>query len=198
VIRTNLATRPFYNERAVRVWLLGGVIVVVAATLLNVTGVLRYSGSNTELAVSAARDEGRAVDLRRQAARLRSGVDMRQIDRASNEAQQANELIDRRTFSWTELLNRFESTLPDEVRIAAVRPRVDQGPGTVIDVVVFARTVEDVNQFMQNLQQTGAFPEMRPIEEHTDEQQNLLESTIEARYLPSAARPAGGAGTSRP
>ena len=118
---------------------------------------------------------------------------MRQIDRASNEARQANELIDRRTFSWTELLNRFETTLPDDVRIAAVRPRMDEGQRFLVDIVVLARTVEDVNQFMQNLQDTGAFPEMRPIEEHTDEQQNLLESTIEAHYVPSAAKAGGGA-----
>ena len=32
MIRTNLATRPFYNERAVRLWLLLGTIAVLAAT----------------------------------------------------------------------------------------------------------------------------------------------------------------------
>jgi type IV pilus assembly protein PilN len=198
VIRTNLATRPFYNERAVRLWLLAGGVLVVAATLFNVTRALEYSGSNTELGSAAARDEARAVDLRRQAGKLRAGVDMRQIDRASTEARQANELIDRRTFSWTELFNRFETTLPDEVRIVAVRPRIEQGQGTIVDIIVLSRTVEDVNQFMQNLQDTGAFPEMRPIEEHADEQQSLLQSTIEARYVPSAVKASDRAGATNP
>ena len=64
MIRTNLATRPFYNERAVHVWLLGAAILVVAATLFNGWRILHYSGSNTELAAQAARNEARARELR--------------------------------------------------------------------------------------------------------------------------------------
>jgi len=41
-------------------------------------------------------------------------------------AREANALIDRRTFSWTELLNQFQSTLPPDVRIAGVAPQIDE------------------------------------------------------------------------
>src|SRR2546428_6885080 len=50
VIRTNLSTRPFYNERAVHFWLLLVALAAVPATTFNVTPVLRYSRSRTELA----------------------------------------------------------------------------------------------------------------------------------------------------
>ena len=126
VIRTNLSTRPFYNERAVHVWLLAIALAVAAATIFNVSRVMRYSRSDTQLATQASRDEARAADLRQQAARLRASVDPRQVDLASADARQANDLIDRRTFSWTELFNRFETTLPDDVRITAVRPKIDR------------------------------------------------------------------------
>ena len=65
MIRTNLSTRPFYNERAVRLWLLAFAALVVAASVFNVTRVIRYSRSDTELATQASRDEARAADLRR-------------------------------------------------------------------------------------------------------------------------------------
>ena len=84
-------------------------------------------------------------------------------------ARQANDLIDRRTFSWTELFNQFETTLPDEVRITAVRPSVDREKGIVLRVNVVARGVEDVDEFMENLDATGAFPDVRPAEDHFDE-----------------------------
>ena len=45
MIRTNLSTRPFYNERAVHFWLLVMALLIVAATIFNVTRVLRYSRS---------------------------------------------------------------------------------------------------------------------------------------------------------
>ena len=105
MIRTNLSTRPFYNERLVRLGLLVFLLVVAAATAFNVTRVVRYSRSDTQLSEQAARDEARAADLRKSAVRLRATVDPRQIESASLEARQANDLIDRRTFSWTEIFN---------------------------------------------------------------------------------------------
>ncbi len=62
MIRTNLSTRPFYNEGAVRSWLAILAIVAVAATIFNVSRVLRYSRSDTELATQASRDEARAAE----------------------------------------------------------------------------------------------------------------------------------------
>ena len=99
------------------------------------------------------------------------------------EARKANDLIDRRTFSWTELFNRFETTLPDEARITAVRPKVDAN-GTTLTISVIARSVEEVSQFMDNLQKTGAFRSVGSrIEERIDEQ-GQLEAVFDAIYLP--------------
>ena len=39
-------------------------------------------------------------------------------------AREANLLIDRRTFSWTELFNQFEATLPADVRISTITPHI--------------------------------------------------------------------------
>jgi Tfp pilus assembly protein PilN len=189
VIRTNLSTRPFYNERIVHIGLVVLALIVVAATAFNVSRVLRYSRSDTRLATQASHDEARAADLRQQAARLRGSVDPRQVDFAAADARQANDLIDRRTFSWTELFNRFEATLPDEVRIASVRPRVEPDRGIVLVFNVTARGVDDVKEFIANLQASGAFINVRPVEEHNDEQ-GLLASSLEAVYLPSAGKPA--------
>src|SRR5262245_49245191 len=165
-------------------------------TVFNVTRVLRYSRSDTQLAGEAARDEGRAGQLRQQAALLRSSVDPRQIEYASTEARQANELIDRRTFSWTELFNKFETTLPDDVRITSVRPLIDKQRGIVIDIAVVARGFEDVKTFMDHLQGTGSFRDLGPVEEHYDENGQLV-SALEAIYVPDAGKPVGHQGAAR-
>lgn len=187
MIRTNLATRPFYNERAVYYWLLIVTLLVIGATAFNVNRVLLYSRSDTQLATQASRDEARAADLRQQAVRLRATVDPKQVEFASVEARQANELIDRRTFSWTELLNRLEATLPDNVRLVAIRPKVDDKSGIVLQMSVEARAVDDVDKFMQNLESTAAFANPLSREEHMNEQ-GLLESSLEVGYA-GAARP---------
>ncbi|HYM23910.1 MAG TPA: hypothetical protein VEU08_11890 [Vicinamibacterales bacterium] len=193
MIRTNLSTRPFYNERAVHGWLLLIAVVVIAASLFNVSRLLRYSSANSEQATSASRDEKRAAQLRDEAAKLRGSVDVKTIETASVEARQANDLIDRRTFSWTELFNRFETTLPDEVRIVAVRPRLDRDRGFVVITSVIARSVEDVDAFIEALEKTGAFSNARSVDEHIDEQ-GQLEAQLEMSYLPGSGRRSGGGG----
>jgi hypothetical protein len=187
VIRTNLSTRPFYNERFVRLILTLLAVVVVAASIFNATRILRYSSSDTRLATQASRDEARAADLRQQAAKLRASVDPQQVELASAGARQANDLIDRRTFSWTELLNRFESTLSDDARITSVRPRLDREAGILLRVVVVARGVSDVEKFIENLDATGAFRDVRAAEEHFDEE-GLLLSTLEMGYSPAPVK----------
>jgi len=187
MIRSNLSTRPFYNRRAVQLWLFALAVIVAGATAFNVSRVLRYSRSDTQLAMQATRDENRAADLRQQASRLRATVDPKQIDFASTEARQANELIDRRTFSWTELLNRLETTLPPDVHIVALRPKVDRKNGTVLTINVLARTVDDVDVFMNNLEATSAFKSIGSREDRFNEQ-GLLESSIESTYVPAAAK----------
>src|SRR5688572_15763521 len=147
MIRTNLSTRPFYNEKAVHAWLALAALIVVIATLFNVTRLIQYSRTDTQLGAQASRDEARALDLRSEAARLRTTVDAQQVRAASEQARQANELIDRRTFSWTELFNRFEMTLPEEVRITAMRPAVDVNAGTLLTITVVAKDTDEVAQF---------------------------------------------------
>ena len=189
MIRTNLSTRPFYNERAVQLWLVVLAVIVGVATAFNVARVIRYSQSDTELATQAARDESRAANLRAEATRLRGSVDPGEIELASTEARQANELIDRRTFSWTELFNQFEATFPDDVRITAVRPTIDETGGMRLTMNVVARSVEDVDELIGNLEGTGLFGNLLSVQERFDDA-GLLVATVEGTYRPGATAPA--------
>jgi Tfp pilus assembly protein PilN len=189
VIRANLSTRPFYNERAVQLWLLVLALVVVAATFFNLARVIRYSQTDTELASQASRDEARAADLRAEAARLRGSVDLQQIEVASIEARQANALIDRRTFSWTDLFNQFETTFPDNVRIAAVRPMIDDKGDLVLSIDVIARSVDDVDELIRNLEGTGSFSNLLSVSERFNND-GMLEASLDGHYMPRHATPA--------
>jgi Tfp pilus assembly protein PilN len=189
MIRTNLSTRPFYNERVVRLWLLVAALLVAAVTLFNVSSVLYYSRLDTERETQISRDEAQATDLRRQAAALRSGVNTAEIQAASVQAQLANSLIDRRTFSWTELFNRFEATLPADVRITSVRPGTEEDR-IVLDINVLARGVDDVDEFMENLEATGAFVDPLSRSERVTES-GQLEAQLQMFYVaaPPGAKP---------
>ncbi len=186
MIRTNLSTRPFYNARAVHLALALVAVVAVAASAFNASSLVRFSRSDTELALQATRDEAKAAELRAGAAAQRAGVNPRQMEAAFGQAREANDLIDRRTFSWTALLNQFETTLPDNARIVAIRPRVDKDRGIVLAVTVLAVDVTDLGRFMENLVATGEFTGLLSREEHPTES-GQLQASIEAVYRPRPA-----------
>jgi Tfp pilus assembly protein PilN len=196
MIRSNLSTRPFYNERLVRLWLLLVGVLVIAATAFNVGRVIRYSRSDTQLATAASHDEARAADLRREAVRLRATVDPHQVDIASDQARMANELIDRRTFSWTDLFNKLEATLPDDVRLVSVRPVYDKDRGFIVSLNIVAKREDDVNLFMNNLEKAGSFTGMLARQDRLNEQ-GLIDATVESVYTPGGRRAPTRRGTRR-
>ena len=53
MIKSNLATRPFYNERAVHLAILLLALIVVLASVFNVTRVIQLSRSDTRLGTQA-------------------------------------------------------------------------------------------------------------------------------------------------
>jgi Tfp pilus assembly protein PilN len=190
MIRTNLSTRPFYNERIVRLFLLGLLILVLAATAFNVTRVLRYSRSDTQLNEQAARDESRGAELRTSALRLRATVDPKQIEFTSLEARRANDLIDRRTFSWTEIFNLLESALPDEVRLTSFRSKIEKEQ-IILTITVVARGAEDVSSFLDNMERTGVFSDVGgKLEERVNDQGQLVIS-LDTVYRPAVGHPTG-------
>src|SRR5207249_3905443 len=138
-----------------------------------------------------------AADLRQRAEQMRAAVDPKQVEHAASEARQANELIDRRTFSWTEVLNRMETTLPDDVHVLSIRPRIDKGHVIILTISVVARSIDDTDQFMANLETTGAFKKLLSVEDRVNEQ-GLIESTLQTNYVPGVAKPAAKPATPAP
>ena len=192
MIRTNLSTRPFYNERAVQLWLL-----MLAAIVGCGDGLQRrprhqlFAERHGAGHPGVARRVARRGSARRGRPAAREAWILRQIELASTEARQANELIDRRTFSWTELFNQFETTFPADVRITAVRPTIDESGAMQLTINVVARSVEDVDELIGNLEGTGSFSNLLSVQERFNST-GLLVAVVEGTYLRARTAPRRG------
>lgn len=158
MLRTNLATRPFYNERAVHVAIAALAAIVLAITALNFVRIVTLSRHNTELSSRVDAQRTEAEHLTAEAARIRRTINKDELALVVNQAQEANALIDQRTFSWTEFFNLIESTLPPDVMLTAVRPSFKDGI-THVNMFVLARRPEDIDEFIEKMEATGAFEE---------------------------------------
>lgn len=209
MLRGNLATRPFYNERLVHLALVLAALIVLVVTALNVGTLVRLSRQNTTLSSRIRDDRVAADDFTRKARATRQGIDQNALKVVVAAAREANTLIDSRTFSWTEFFNYIESTLPPDVMLASVRPAIDEN-GTKVTMIVVARRPVDIDEFLEGLEATGAFEKGLPRQRRQTEN-NLEEATIEIMYVPELAHadvkeppasvppkpPAGGKGASR-
>ena len=161
MLQTNLSTRPFYNERLVYVALALVAAGVVALTVFNGRRLVDLSRRSTDLSRTIAADQAAADEFLRRADRIRKGIDKGQLDSTTAAAREANDLIDRRMFSWTEFLNLIETTLPADVMLTAVRPQIHEGTVTV-SMTVVGRGTADLDAFMEQLEKTGAFADLLP------------------------------------
>jgi hypothetical protein len=197
MLRTNLSTRPFYNVRAVQVLLGAAALAVLALTLFNIVQLITLTNSQRTLGAHAAEAETEAARLRGDAARMRAQIDPKDLAVVAAAAREANGIIDRRAFSWTALWTELEHTLPPDVRITAVQPRLERDGTFIVSMTIEGRRVEDIDAFVEALEQRGTFRNVLPGEEQTNEQ-GLIEAVIDGVYEPQPRAGAGVAAASAP
>src|SRR5918994_375640 len=184
MLRTNLSTRPFYNERGVHGVLGVLALVVVALTIFNLTQIVLLTRRQSSLSSQAAAADTRAAELRASAARTRQAINTKQLDSISSAAREANTIIGQRLFSWTVLLNHLGDALPNDVRITALRPDVDRDGNITINMGVISESVEEIEEFMANLEASAAFSEVYPLDDAPAETGGIRAS-LKGKYAPT-------------
>jgi len=179
--RTNLATRPFYNERAAQAVIIALAVLVAVATGVNVVRLAALTTRDSALAAEAADAERRTRALRQATAQARSGLDGARLAQVTDAVREANAVIEGRTWSWTALFNWLETNLPADVRITGITPRIDQKGAFVLGFTVESESVEGIDRFLGALESTGRFEGLLVRQEReTDE--GTIEATAEGVY----------------
>ena len=190
MLRTNLSTRPFYNIRAVQAALGALVAFVILFTMFNVISLLQLATSQRSLGARAVQAQNDAAKLKADAVQIRAQINAKELEVVSAAAREAKSIIEMRAFSWTDLLAQFEKTLPENVRITAVQPRLEKDGRFIIGMRVEAKEIGDVEKFLEDLERTGAFHNVLTTDEQATDD-GLLEAVIEGSYVQQAASAAG-------
>jgi len=185
VLKTNLSTRPFYNERAVHAITALIAVIVVAVAAWQAVRIVNLSRYKTQLNTAIQKHRSESEMRERDAARIRAGLDQKQLALVAAQAKEANQLIEQRTFSWTELFNVLEATLPDDVMLVAVRPEFKDNI-TQINLDLQGKSSEDIQAFWDRLEKTGAFHDVSWTAV-TEAENGLDKMQMRAVYTPAQA-----------
>jgi hypothetical protein len=185
MFKGNLSTRPFYNERLVAVVITVGVLIGLGLTAFNVTAIYQLSAERTKQRADQDRVAAEAAKSRASATALQSSLDRSNVLLLASETNEANTLIDQRTFSWTAFFGLVEKTLPLDARLISVAPRVDRGVFMIVMQINMKRP-EDLEAFMNALSGTGSFYDLLPGEMQRNED-GLYIATLSGGYVAPAA-----------
>lgn len=185
MLRTNLATRPFYNERLARMALGVAAALALAVLAAGVVRLVDLARLNRELSARMDRAARATADLSARAAEAQRAATPRDLTALAEATREANTLITQRVFSWTDFFNRIEATLPPDVMVTEVRPEIE--PGTVdVAMGVLGRSLDAVSRFVTSLETSGAFVGVlnRQVELTED---GMYRAILRGRYLESTA-----------
>jgi hypothetical protein len=185
MLRANLSSRPFYNERLVSL-LLGLVAVgAIAMAAFNVSRFSELSAERTTLDLNIRRDQAEASRIRADVEAAVAGVDLNRLEALVSGAREANQLIAHRTFSWSAFFDILEGALPYEVRLLGVAHRLEGGEQVLVMSVV-AEEDANLNELVQALLGTGAFFDVLPVEKARNDD-GTVSAIVETFYLAPAA-----------
>ncbi len=187
LLRGNLATRPFYNERLVSLGLVLGFVGVLALTAFNITEVLSRSRERAAVKQEQERDDRDAAAVLAATASVQKSVDRVRLTGLARQTREANSLIDERTFSWTVFFGYIEQTMPLDARLISVAPRIERGE-FLIAMSVNARRSADLEDFIDQLWATGVFYDVAVTSSQRNDDGTFTGAILSRYYL--APKPA--------
>lgn len=167
-IHLNLASRPFRDYRPVYAAVVVMALLTAFLALNNVDTLLRYRTETKTTRADISQLEQQTADERHKAdtlaQRLR-GVDLKLL---STQTEFANTQLAERAFSWSELLDRLERVLPDDVRLQSVTPTFDKDGLVHLAMTCVAKSgtglSATINHFNGDPHFANAFPASEVVE----------------------------------
>lgn len=176
--RINLCHRYRSGVVLLRLLLMGTCVLLASAILWNlVQAMVTHQECRT---IEAELDRVRQQDLRLIAEARREGVDLSEhaLNRLSFEVELANQLLEKRMFSWTKFLSELEQAVPPRLALGSVR--LDQA-GTAVRLTGTAMSLEDITAFTVGLQNHATFTDP-VLAQHRVGSNGLVEFDVMVQY----------------
>lgn len=174
----NLSSRYRPSMAPVRAVLVTGCVFLVLGILWSIGQA--SVGYQEARSISAELDRIRQQDAQVIAEAQQGGIDLSEgvLQRLPAEVGLANQLIEKRVFSWTKFLSGLEQAIPPRLVLNSVR--LEQG-GTMVHLLGSAVSLEDITAFTVGLQDHPTFKDP-VLAQHRVGTNGLVEFDVTLRY----------------
>ena len=201
-LEINLASQPYEDAR--QFWMRWGTAVGAISLLTLILLILDVTGW-----VSAHRDrkavaEKRALIADRDQIRIHAEEFLNRPENRTtrDESQFLNQLIERKAFSWTRVLESLEKVMPPGLHLVSITPQLDEDNQLALKMIVAGDSRDRAIELAKRMEDSRRFSQTLILREGHAQSQNTDTEEVEiaAIYIPEplADAPAATAATAKP
>lgn len=186
----NLASRPYEDAR--QFWtrwgtaLAAAIILTLALIAITISGWRAARADHAQISELKA-EIGQRDQIRQQAEDFLNRPENRTT---RDESQFLNELIERKEFSWTHVLEDLEKVMPPRIHLVSIHPELDEDNQLSLKMEVAGDSRDRALDLARRMEDSGRFTQTHIVKEHSDVATNRggdsIEFEIRGLYVPEA------------
>lgn len=188
----NLATQPYEDAR--QFWMRWGTAAGALGLLTLVLLTLVITGFFNARRDRNAIAEKRSLIAERDQIRTQAQQFLNRPENRTtrDQSQFLNELIERKAFSWTRVLESLEKVMPPRVHVVAISPQLDEDNQLALKMTVAGDSRDRAIELARRMEESKRFAQTAILRAaHSDSKTGDTEQVeIAAIYVPEAASPA--------
>jgi len=185
----NLASQPYEDAR--QFWMRWGTAVGLAGVFTLVLLTLTITGWFNARRDHSAMAEKRAMIADRDRLRASAEAFLNRPENRStrDESQVLNQLIERKAFSWTVVLENLERVMPPRVHLVAINPELDEDNQLALRMTVAGDSRDKVIELMRRMEESRRFSQTGILQERSTQSAtgDTEQIDIGATYIPETA-----------
>ncbi len=184
----NLSGRRFPRYRGTNLMLTGVLVLILVFSVWQVAGFQDYTARVSEL---NRREQALLVESEHLGDRIEE-LDQRlgrpDVQAQIQEIQFLDQVIERKNFSWMQLLEQIEIVIPRDVHLTSLVPQVRREDAVFVQMEARGRSIDSLSEFIARMEASAAFRNVVVSLEERDTVQGVEEVRIVmgAEYLPAA------------
>jgi len=188
-LNINLASQPYEDAR--QFWMRWGTALAIA--VIVTLALLTYTISNWRAArqdhATMATYRAEIADRDRKRERAQAFLNQPENRTTRDQSQFLNQLIERKTLSWTHVLEDLEKVMPARVHLISIHPALDEENQLTLKMAVGGDSRDKVLELVRRMEDSGHFAQTY-IETETTAAAGSGDSVqfnINAVYIPQIA-----------